>query len=174
MKKIYLILMQTNTIPARFIRLFTRYKYSHVALSFSDDCNLVYSFGRKKVNNFIDAGFVIESKNGPFFKKFNNTTCTIYEVDITEDQYEKAVKIMEFMKHNDFKYGYDFLGAFLRYFRIPISFKNRYVCSYFVAEVLEKSDIYKFNKPTYCILPKDFSEIGDFKVVYEGKFVNNF
>ena len=32
MKKIYILLMHTKTIPSKIVRFFTRYKYSHVAI----------------------------------------------------------------------------------------------------------------------------------------------
>lgn len=42
MKKIYLILMHTYTIPSRLVRLFTRYEYSHVGISLEKECNKIY------------------------------------------------------------------------------------------------------------------------------------
>ena len=71
--KIYIIQMHTKTIPATLIKFITRYKYSHIALSFDKSCNTTYSFGRKKYNSIIDCGFVEENKNGMFFKKFKDT-----------------------------------------------------------------------------------------------------
>ena len=74
------------------------------------------------------------------------------------------------MKRNSNKYKYDFLGILPRYFKIPLTIKNRYVCSYFVAYVLEKSNIYKFTKNVCLINPKDFESLKGFKEVYSGKF----
>lgn len=58
MKKVYIIQMNTNTIPSRIISLFTGYKYSHVAISFNRNCDITYSFGRKKIYTIINGGFV--------------------------------------------------------------------------------------------------------------------
>ena len=77
MKKLYIIQMHTKTIPARLIKFITNYNYSHIALSFKKSCRIMYSFGRKKYNSIINAGFVIEHKNGKFFKKFKDTECRI-------------------------------------------------------------------------------------------------
>ena len=57
--------------------------------------------------------------------------------------------------HSDL-YKYDFIGIVLRFFKIPVRFKNRYVCSFFVADVLEKAHICKFNKKSRFVEPKDF------------------
>lgn len=44
MKKIYILLMHTNTIPAKIIKFVTRYEYSHVGISLEKNCNTIYSF----------------------------------------------------------------------------------------------------------------------------------
>ena len=106
MKKIYIILMHTNTIPARIIRLATRYKYSHVAISFERNCNMTYSFGRKNINSVLDAGFVKEYKNGKFFRKFNKTECKIYEINVTDEQYYNAWHIIKNMEKHKEVYKY--------------------------------------------------------------------
>ena len=68
-------------------------------------------------------------------------------------------------------YKYDFIGIVLRFFKIPVRFKNRYVCSFFVADVLEKAHICKFNKKSRFVEPKDFEKIDGVKQVYEGKYL---
>lgn len=170
MKKIYIIQMHTKTMPSRIIKLFTRYRYSHVAISFSKNCDYIYSFGRRNLHSIINGGFTMENKNGEFFKKFKDTSCKIYEVSVTDKQYNDLIKIIKYMKKNDNIYGYDYLGIILRYLRIPISFKNKYVCSYFVAELLEEANIYNFDKKTIFVKPKDFENIDIFNLIYTGKY----
>lgn len=170
MKKIYILLMHTNTIPSKIIKVATKYRYTHVGISLEKECNTIYSFGRRKFNSILNAGFSIELRNGEFFKKFKNTRCKIYEVEITEEQYKKVKKTIEQMAQNMDKYKYDYIGIVPRFLGIPLIFKNRYVCSYFVAYVLEKAKIHKFNKKPYFIKPKDFENIEGFKKIYEGKY----
>lgn len=162
--------MHTNTYPSKFVRFMTKYKYSHVALSLDKNCNTLYSFGRKKPNTIIDGGFSIENKDGDFFKKFSNAECKIYELDVQDEQYENLENIIANMEKNKNEYKYDFLGTAFRYFNIPVTFKNKYVCSYFVASMLEKSNIYKFNKKTYFIKPRDFENLDGFNEIYNGKY----
>lgn len=165
--KIYILLMHTNTIPARLVRFFTRYKYNHVALSLEESCEEIYSFGRKKVNSIFDAGFIVEKKDGQFFSKFK-CVCKIYELDISKEQYEILQNILKDMVQNNI-YKYDFIGIIPRFFGIPISFRNRFVCSNFVAFLLEKSGIYRFNKATCLVKPRDFETI-PMKLIYDGNF----
>lgn len=168
--KIYILQLHTRTIPAILIKFITRYEYSHIAISFTKDCEEIYSFGRKKLNNIFDSGFITEKKDGPFFKKFNKATCRIYELDVTQKQYDDLEKIISDIKSNENKYKYDFIGMGLRFFRIPASFKNKYVCSYFIADILDKANIYKFEKKNFFVEPRDFETISNSKIIYEGSY----
>lgn len=168
---IYIIQMHTKTIPARLVKLITQYKYSHVGISLDKSCDKIYSFGRKSLNNILDGGFVEEKRHGKFFKKFNKTICRIYELEVDDKQYISVQKQISYLKSNESKYKYDFLGASLRIFNIPVSFSNRYVCSQFVAKVLENAGIYKFRKKVYFIKPKDFEDIKDIKSIYSGEYL---
>ncbi|MBQ2872787.1 MAG: hypothetical protein IJE89_02170 [Bacilli bacterium] len=170
MKKIYVIQMHTKTIPSRFVSFFTMYKYSHVALSFTKDCEVTYSFGRKNLYSFLNGGFVIQYKDGEFFNKFCDTKCRVYEVEITDEQYVSLYNMIEDMKSRQDEYKYDFVGIILRYLKLPVTFENRYVCSYFVAEMLEKSNICEFDKKTCFVKPKDFEKMVGFNEIYTGKY----
>lgn len=171
MKKIYILLMHTNTIPAKIIKFVTRYEYSHVGISLQKDCNIIYSFGRRKFNSILNAGFCIEYKDGKFFEKFNKTMCRIYEVEVTDKQYEDIEKIINKMKLNMNEYKYDYIGIVARFLGIPIILKHKYVCSYFVATILQKTNVCKFDKKTCFIRPKDFENIKGFNNIYTGSYM---
>ena len=170
MKKIYIILMHTHTIPSRLVKILTFSKYTHVAISLDKSCNTIYSLGRKNFNSILHGGFSIQEKNGKFFNKFNNTICKIFEIEVSDKQYYAISNIIDDMIFCSDKYKYDFLGAVIRYFRIPVSCKNKYVCSSFIAYLLENSNVYKFNKKTCFVQPKDFEYISSFKEIYTGVY----
>ena len=125
---------------------------------------------KKKFNSILNGGFSIEHKAGDFFNKFNKTTCRIYEVNITEKQYEEVKNILYNMKKNTEKYKYDYLGIIPRYFGIPLTKKDCYVCSYFIASLLEETKIYIFGKNTCMVIPKDFENIKEFNQIYQESY----
>ncbi len=172
MKKryIYIIQMHTGTLPARFIKVMTRYKYSHVGISLCEECDYIYTFGRKRLHNFLHAGFVVQTPSDKFFEVFKNTKCRIYRMGISEAQYNKLKKNLENVRSHSEEYKYDFFGEFLRYFKIPVCFEKRYVCTQFVAEMLENADIYKFNRKPCFAVPKDFENLADATEIYRGKY----
>jgi len=172
MKKIYILLMHTNTVPAKLVKFFTRYLYSHVAISLDKSCYLTYSFGRRSLYNILNGGFSIQKKDGPFFKKFNKTICKIYELEITDKQYEDVKQIIDDMERNTDNYKYDFLGIVPRFFKIPVTFENKFVCSYFVAYLLEKANICTFEKNTCLVIPKNFENLRGIKLIYSGNYLD--
>ena len=94
MRKIYIIQMDTQSLTSKFISLFTMYKYSHVAISFNKNCDIIYSFGRRNLYWIFNGGFVVENKDGKFFRKFKNTKCKIYEIDVSKKQYNHLIKMV--------------------------------------------------------------------------------
>ena len=170
MKQLYILLMSSKTIPDTVIRTITGYKYGHVALSMSKDCRILYSFGRRRPHSFLSGGFTIERKDGPFYTLFNETECSIYELDITDEQYLKLGNILDFMKYRIASYNYDYLGIVLRYLHIPVSFNRKFVCSFFVARLLRVCGIYEFPKQDFYIRPSDIEMIPGLKQIYIGKY----
>ncbi|MBQ3020601.1 MAG: hypothetical protein IJD92_00065 [Bacilli bacterium] len=170
MKKIYIVLSHSGSIPSRIIKMFTHYKYSHVAISFDKDLETMYSFGRKKVNRPFDGGFIIEHKLSDFYQKFNKTNIIVLEISVSNLNYIKLLnKIKKYKIHKEL-YKYDILGLIPRFFNIKIERKYHNNCSEFVGRVLEESNIYKFNKSV--IKPKDFMKIPNKKIIYKGLLFN--
>ena len=87
MKKIYIILTVTGTWLSRLIKMYTKDEFSHVSIALDSKLNEMYSFGRLKPYNPFIAGFVHERKNKGTFKRFFNTSCVIYELEIEDEQF---------------------------------------------------------------------------------------
>ena len=75
------------------------------------------------------------------------------------------------MEENIDQYKYDFFGIVARWFKIPISFENKFVCSYFVAHVLDEANIYKFEKDISLIVPRDFENLKGAMDIYNGSYL---
>ena len=172
MKDIYILQMHTGTIPSIIIKLFTRYKYSHVLISLDDSFKKMFSFGRKQLFNPLNGGLVIEDIDGEFFTYFNKTKCRIYKLTVSDKQYNKLTNILNDFETNINSYKYDFLGIIFKCFYLPITRENHYVCSQFVAEVLNKADIYNFDKPNSLVKPKDFESISNTEKIFSGLLVD--
>ena len=170
MKNIYIILSYTGTIMSKIVKLYTRYEYSHVSISMDKNISNMYSFGRKSIYNMFNGGFVIENKYSKFYKKFKNTKCIIMELTVTKEQYNNLKEILDYYKENIEIYKYDIVGVFLKPFNINFNRKNYYYCTKFIKEILENSNIYKFDSD--FIKPINFMDIPNKKIIYQGKLVS--
>lgn len=155
---------------SKIVRLYTRYQYSHTSIALDKEITNMYSFGRKKVYNPLDGGFIVENKNSKFYKRFKNTKCLVLEISITIEKYKKLELLLDKYLENMDEYKYDIIGVFLRAFNIKLKRNNYYYCTKFIKELLEDSDIYNFDSD--FIKPKDFMNIPNVKVIYRGKFLN--
>lgn len=163
--------MHTQTVPARLIKAVTRYGYSHVVLALEKDCETTYSFGRRQVHSVLHSGFITERKDGAFFSHFDKTSCRIYELEVTEEQYAAVERRLRIMQKSPMSYKYDYLGLMLRPIRLLVRSKHRYMCSNFVASLLEDAGVHHFDKPTYRIAPRDFGKQG-FHQIYSGSYAS--
>lgn len=169
--KVYVILMDTGTLVGNTIKKFSNYKYSHVVLSLDSTFEKLYSFGRKKVHNFFNGGFITYGINSDFFNKFDKTECAIYEIEVSDEQYNKIVQKLNEFEENAEEYKYDIKGLLSRFFfDKDISRDNYYVCSNFVASVLEDAGVLKFDIDARNVRPEDFSNLDNIDMIYEGKF----
>jgi len=169
MKNIYILLTHSGTIPSRLVKLYTGNIYSHVSISLKKELNEFYSFGRKKLYNPFNGGFIIESKNSKFYKRFKNTKCVLLKLKVTEEQYIEIDTIIQKYKKNITIYKYDFIGLLFRLLRIKINRKNHLYCTKFVREVLEIANVYNFKKK--FITPDEFMNIPNSEVIYSGKLL---
>ena len=161
--KFHLLLLHTGTGISRFVRFFTRYPYSHVAVS-TDDCRTLCSFGRKRVHAFWDGGYTEEARDGAFFSCYKNTVCRIYEAELTNDQMARVNAFLAASRGQK----YDFFGCFVRWFGIPYRAKNRSVCSIFTAELLAEIGLFRPDKPLCMARPADFFDLPGFTLIFEG------
>ncbi len=165
---VYVVLSNSGTLPGWVIGKMTRYPYCHAMLSLTADCRELYSFGRRKVHNFLDGGFVIENRDGPFFTHFSQTQCRVLQISVTQEQFQALEQELAVFRRHAREYEYDYLGICLRYFRLKKTFFRRYTCSHFVAEVLQRSGISRFPQGTMLVRPEDFMKLNNLNILYEG------
>lgn len=170
MKKIYIILTHTGTTLSKIIKNYTKDEFSHVSIFLDKDLNEMYSFGRLNPYNPFWGGFVHEGINFGTFKRFKNTVCRIFAINVTEEQFNNVKGIIEYIKNSKQLQNFNVIGLFAVGFNIKISFENSFYCAEFVKYVLDKSDI-KNNLPE-MIRPEDFKKLEDSSIIYDGLLRN--
>lgn len=168
-QSVFILLTNTGTFLTRVIKSYTRAPYNHASISFNRELSELYSFGRKTPNNPLDGGFVKEDIKTGTYSRFPNTTCVIYELQVTDREVEKMKRVLHVFIRSRQKYMYNLLGLIGIALKEPVEFSNSYFCSQFVAEILQRSGIKIWNKLPALVTPDDFRQSDRFHLVYEGK-----
>ena len=159
-RKIYVLLTQFPGMDSKALRLWTRFPYSHVSLGLEEDMNTFYSFVVK--------GFIVESiarYNRPGRKPF---PCELYALDVSQDTYQAVRGNLLTFVNKQASLSYTRLGLILSLIHIPWKLRNRYICSQFVAEMLQRCTAVRLKKHSTLYLPKDFPRLGDLKMIFRG------
>ncbi|PFA62168.1 hypothetical protein CN378_21375 [Bacillus sp. AFS015802] len=168
-KYIYILLTDTGTLFTKSIKKYTKAPYNHASISFDRELNELYSFGRKHPSNPINGGFVKEDIFQGTYSKYPQTTCVIYQLEVTGRHIEKMKRVLNVFKRSRNKFLYNLLGVFGVSMNEPVEFSNSYFCSQFVAEVLQRSGIKLWDKLPALITPEDFRKHPQLHLLYEGK-----
>ncbi|WP_342429430.1 hypothetical protein [Neobacillus sp. FSL H8-0543] len=163
-KKIYILFTATGSWLTKLIQLYTRKTYNHVSLSFDEQLNETYSFGRKKAHNPFIGGFVREKIAEGLFKK---ATCEVYSYTISETEYNQMKQKVQYFEAMKDLYRYNFIGLFAIIFNYDLKRKNAFFCSQFVATILNEKKHVIDKSPNLCT-PQDLMDVEQLQLVYQG------
>lgn len=169
MKSIYVVISRTGTFLSKIIKRLTGDRYTHAALSFDGDLNIMYSFGRKFAYFPFYGAFVKESANFGTMKRFPYADIAVIELTLDDQKYEDVKNYITNMYANRKKYGYNYKGLFLAKRGIVVRRENRFYCSEFVKDILERFEIISDGELTDAVRPAEMLNIKCGKVVYRGK-----
>ncbi|MCT1398200.1 hypothetical protein M4D81_04190 [Paenibacillus sp. p3-SID867] len=170
-QSVFILLTNTGTLFTKVIQGYTRAPYNHASISFNRELSELYSFGRKNPNNPLNGGFVKEDLKTGTFSKYPNTTCVIYELQVSERDIAKMKRVLQAFIRKDKKYFYNILGVLGIALKEPIEFSNSYFCSQFVAEILQRSGVRLWDKLPALVTPDDFRQSERLQLIYEGKLI---
>lgn len=158
MKDIYVAFLTSNYKTSAFIRQFTRYKFSHVALSETPDLEKMYSFARKYQNTPFVGGFVIELPSRYFISE-KKVPVKVCRIALEDDEYTKVMaRIASFQQTPD-QYKYNYFSALAYWFNRPYKKKDAFICIEFV--------LYALGIDEFMTI-KEFEKRLSNNVVYEG------
>lgn len=170
---IYLVFSNTSTYVAKMIRILSRKSFSHVSIASSLDLEEMYSFCRNYRRTPLPATFNKEHITNGSFGKY--IPCEIYRIDLSEKQREEYEKIIDYFSEHRCEYGYNVLGLCTIPLQKNIRRKKKYVCSQFVAHVLDSLDI-ELEKDVFLNAPEDLRHLPCADLIYRGElheFVEN-
>ena len=167
MKEIYLVLTYTGTILSKIVKFYTKKEYSHVSISLDKELNQMYSFGRLNPYNAFIGGFVHEYVDKGTFKRFYKTKAAIYRLEVSKEQYQRLIELINKFEKTKDLYSFNTIGLFAVALNIKIKRKRKLYCAEFIKYLLENAEI--VNSLPEIIKPEDFAKIKNTQKIYTGK-----
>lgn len=167
MEKVYLALVDTPGFFAYLIRKTIGIDYIHVVLSMDEELQEAYSVGRRHPAVPLIAGFEKED-TWLIEQSFPTAKYRIVSMECTKEQKEQLKYRLKECYQQRFHYHYCILGLPFLLFNIPFYQKNHFTCSSFVAHILQENGIRLFEKHFSLVTPRDFYELDNTKMIYEG------
>ena len=168
MKKIYLLLAQSDTFVSETIRFVTRDPYNHAAIGVDDSLTYFWTFGRKLRFFPVVGGFIREKLKEGMYRHHPKTQCIISSLEVTDEEYERVCTTIRHYLHHRKEYRYNHAALFGGLIDKPYYLKKRHTCAEFVATVIQMSGIYKFAKPLPLTRPDQLLDIPGRVTIYEG------
>lgn len=159
--KITILLIQyPDTMAAAMGRL-TGFRYTHATIGLGEDRNTFYSFVHK--------GFIVEKITRYLKPGREPFPCALYEIEVPSTIYQHIKKLLQSYAGRKAKMRYTRSSLVLSLlFKIPYKRRDRYFCSQFVAEVLQRSHAAQLPKNSVLYLPKDLHRLKETKLVFTG------
>ena len=167
MEQIYFALVDTPGFFASIIRRVTGINYIHVVLSMDEELKEAYSVGRRNPAIPILAGFEREDAR-KIERQFPTAHYKIVSLECTKEQKTQLAQQLQECYQKRFRYHYCVLGLPMILLNIPFYQKNHYTCSSFTANILQENGIALFEKHFSLVTPRDFYELKQTTMVYEG------
>lgn len=165
---IYIVVSQTGTNIAKAIKFVTRKPYNHVSIACDETLSEMYSFCRNVPERPLPASFNQEIVGCGTLGRFSTIPCEIYQIPVTHSQRTEILSMLEHFQQNRKIYSYSILGLCSIFFQINLSRKHKFVCSQFVAYILQKSGISLPKHASLCS-PEDLRYIPSASLYYEGE-----
>lgn len=166
MPSVYIVLTQTGTLFSRAIRKYTKDPYNHASIAFDSSLEVMYSFGRRRRYNILNAGFIQENFDSGLFPYFPDARCCVLEVPVAEAEYEAMLETVAQFQSNSPCYRYNLLGIVSYPMQLGLARRNHFFCTQFVSYVLSKTDFW--NVIPELTRPMDFLQLPQKRVIYEG------
>lgn len=168
MNTIYILLTRSGTLLSNLVYLFTGDPFTHASISFDPTLQPLYSSARKNGETMFPAGPCREYFHRGFYQKHRQIPCALYALDVSQEQYDRAKREVGRIISRSDDYHFNILGLALCRLNIPLRRKNKFFCSQFVAEILQRSNSLALPKVPSLMRPMDYTRLPQASCLFRG------
>lgn len=154
-KYIYVVLSQTPTKFGRLIRNRTHTKYNHASISFDENMEQLYSFGRARHEIPMKAGLVKEFRERFSLNKIDYVACKIYKIPVSQIDYARGLEMIKEIKGDTDGYMYNLFSVLTFPMFHGFATYKTFTCVEFTAYMLRYMNIaWNQSKPDCKYMPE--------------------
>ena len=113
MKQVYVLVSKTATVTSKLVHTFTHGTYTPASLAITPETDKFYSYARRRLYNFLVGGIINEDIHTFVFARFPDCNCALFEIDVSDEDYDRIKAQIDLCLDNYDKATYSFLGAAL-------------------------------------------------------------
>jgi len=167
MKYIYVVLIKAHTGLGKVARVFSRYEYTHVAVSLDRTLTDFVTFSRRKHYLPLDAGFMHEYRDYYAFGNHRRVKIKVFKVPVAEQNYNEIIRFISKLE-NDSEYIFNLFSMMTMPILLGFEIYKAYNCMSFTARVVELTGAVKLKRPYYKYSIKDMEQLLQKHEYFEG------
>ena len=138
---LYVVLTNSSSVVSKLINIVTRDQFTHASVSLDRNLEHMFSFSRVLSPYPFWGGFKQEKLRRGFYARNKTLPGAILQLEVSREQYARAAEQILYFNNHKSQFHYDMIGLLGHIIDVPLTGKNRYTCSKFVANVLEEADV---------------------------------
>lgn len=157
MKTVYVFFIESRFGAGKAIRLLTRNKYTHVAMSFEASTRTLYSYARYRYHEPFLSGFGVEYTDR--YAAGEPVDIKVCACPVTDAHYERIRRRIGLYTEHRAETRYNFFDLFTYPFGRHVALQFTHTCISFLLELLERPEIHTIRQLEDALADR---------VVYEG------
>lgn len=168
MKKIYICLIAAHTGLGKFIRKFTDYPYTHIAVSLDEGLTDFVTYSRRRHYVPLDAGFMHEYRDYYAFGRHRAVRMKVFELTVNEYAYAQILQFISACE-NDSAQMFNLFSMITMPLVHGFRIYKAHNCMSFTARIIELSGTVCMNRPYWKYDIRELDKLLSEHLRFEGE-----
>ena len=168
MKELFIVLIRPYTGLGSIARRFTKYEYTHIAVSLDKSLMEFVSYSRRYHSFPFDAGFAYEYRDYYAFGNHKSVKVKVFRLRVSDEKYSDIMRFIDKCENDD-----DEIFNLFSMATMPVLHGFRIYkannCMSFTAKVIELGGCADMDKPYYRYSIEDMDELLTEHLYFEGR-----
>ena len=168
MKELFIVLIRPYTGLGSIARRFTKYEYTHIAVSLDNSLSEFVSYSRRYHSFPFDAGFAHEYRDYYAFGRHRSVKVKVFRLRMSDEKYSDILQYINACENDS-----DEIFNLFSMATMPILHGFRIYkannCMSFTAKIIELSGLVDMEKPYYKYSIEDMDKLLSEHFYFEGK-----